>query len=137
MPGGPAATDGVVINARYFGIKNDRNDPFGRGKTLTHLVASYLGLYELWNSLEPCFDDRVYDTPVHNDPNAGAGIEGRHVSTCYGHELEMYMNFMDNTEDSLLCMFTRGQVLRMQGMLSEGGPRNGLVANSACTLTLI
>lgn len=132
MPGGPPETDGVVIDLRYFGMSDDRDNPYGEGKTLTHLVANYLGLYDLWNVYEPCFDDRVYDTPVHNSPNAGVGLEGRHVSTCIGHELEMFMNYMDNTEDSILYMFTKGQVMRMQGILSEGGPRHGLVTNVWC-----
>ncbi len=61
MPAGPAATDGIVIDARYFGKKpnNNKTFPYTEGKTLTHLIGSYLNLYELWSETVPCGDDGV------------------------------------------------------------------------------
>jgi hypothetical protein len=52
MPGGPKATDGIVIDFDFFGVTTG-NYPYERGKTLTHLVGSYLGLYELWSDNHP------------------------------------------------------------------------------------
>lgn len=138
MPCGPLETDGIVIDYSYFLGISPNDSTYNQGKTLTHLVGSYLGLNELWNEYYPCFDDGVFDTPVHNEPNRGIQLANRHVSTCFGNEVEMTMNFMDNTDDELLYMFTKGQILRMQAFLSPGGSRNGLVKNSFhCNDTLL
>jgi hypothetical protein len=134
MPGGPKATDGIVIDFDFFGTTTD-NYPYDRGKTLTHLVGSYLGLYELWSEYNRCADDGVEDTPIHNDPNRNAS-RFRHVSTCDGHPIEMTMNYMDNTVDRKLYMFTLGQKRRIHAMLQENGPRHSLTLNpSLCWST--
>ncbi len=129
MPGGPIATDGIVIDFSFFGQFDKRKSRYNEGKTLTHLVGSYLGLYELWNQYDRCADDKVADTPIHNAANNNwPGYI--HFSTCPNNPakftVEMTMNFMDNTLDSALYMFTHGQKARMRAMLLEGGPRYGL-----------
>jgi hypothetical protein len=130
MPGGPEETDGIVINSLFFGSANsgaqsaDFKD-FTLGRTLVHLMGSYLNLHELWNEDSPCADDYVDDTPVHNAPNHGSG-RYKHVSTCEGNPVEMTMNLMDSGNDSTMYLFTYGQVNRMQATLAEGGPRFGL-----------
>ena len=121
MPGGPAATDGIVINYDFFGV----DDRHSQGRTLTHLVGSYLGLHELWNEYEHCADDGVRDTPLHNAPNITCAPY-KHVSTCQGNPAEMFMNFMDGSPDGCLRMFTAGQKHRIQKVLHEDGPRGGL-----------
>lgn len=123
-PGTLGATDGIVINSRFFGVGGNTSAPFDGGRTLTHLVGSYLGLSELWNS-DGCGDDGVEDTPVHNSPNFGKPGVG-HISTCDGFPLEMTMNFMDNTDDDVQYMFTRGQATRMRSVLLPGGLRSAL-----------
>jgi hypothetical protein len=57
-------------------------------RTLTHLMGNYLNLYDLWNESQPCADDYVDDTPIHNAPN-GRFWQYRHVSTCDGSPVEM------------------------------------------------
>jgi hypothetical protein len=128
LPGSPAIGDGVVIDDRYFARAAAESDnPFAAGKTLTHLLGSYLNLYELWNDFTPCADDRVEDTPVHNTSNFGLSkYEYRHLSTCAGNPVEMLSNLMDNAIDSVQYMFTWGQVMRMQATLALDGPRNKL-----------
>ncbi|AEE51474.1 M43 family zinc metalloprotease [Haliscomenobacter hydrossis] len=125
MPGGPKETDGIVIDYRFLGVGGTAKSPYDEGKTLTHLIGSYLGLYELWNEANPCQDDWVEDTPIHNGPNFWC-TPYKHVSLCDGNPTEMTMNFMDNTFDACLYMFTSGQKLRIQATLAEGGPRYGL-----------
>jgi hypothetical protein len=88
-------------------------------------MGSYLNLHELWNETEPCGDDFVDDTPVHNAPNFGKG-NYKHVSACGDNPIEMTMNLMDSGSDSSMYMFTWGQAMRMQATLAEGGPRNSL-----------
>ena len=130
MPGGSKKTDGVVIDAALFGLKDPKSTPYSLGKTLTHLFGSYLGLYELWNENEACADDYIDDTPVHNAPNYGEAAY-RHVSTCMDNPVEMTMNYMDNSDDAHLAMFTLGQVTRMHAVLSKKGPRKKLRLESS------
>ena len=123
MPGGVLQTDGIVIDQDYFG---NQAAPYGEGKTLTHLIGNYLGLQDLWGN-NKCEDDEVNDTPVHNAPNYNSiSAAENHITLCEGFEREMYMNYMDNTVDSMLYMFTEGQKERMHQMLAN--ERNHLLA---------
>jgi len=123
MPGGIWETDGIVIDIDLFG---PQPPPYHEGKTLTHLMGNYLGLRDIWGD-GYCMDDGIADTPIHNAPNNGHITNGQaHFSTCTDSGLEMYMNFMDNTEDSLLYMFTKGQKARMHEVLQT--TRNSLLA---------
>ncbi len=134
MPGGPVASDGIVMDNRYFGVIEDTAWAYREGKTLVHLVGNYLNLYDLWGEGGLCSDDYVEDTPIHNAPNYGCNEIYRHVSTCGDNPVEMTMNFMDNTDDACMYMFTYGQMMRMHAVLAEGGWRYGLVdsLNLAC-----
>ena len=124
MPGGPTATDGLVLDARYLAT-TEADTARRAGRTLTHLVGSYLGLYELWQP--DCGDDYCADTPIHNDPNAGCELY-KHLSFCPPHAAEMTMNFMDmGTGDCEPYLFTLDQSRRMRGVLNPDGPRAGLV----------
>jgi Pregnancy-associated plasma protein-A/Secretion system C-terminal sorting domain len=136
MPAGPTATDGIVIDVRYFGKKpnNVKTFPYTEGKTLTHLIGSYLNLYELWSETTPCGDDSVEDTPIQNGPTLGS-VDYRYISTCDGNPVVMSMNFMDNTNDNMLYMFTKGQKKRMQATLSPNGIRSKLVQSGATQCT--
>jgi Pregnancy-associated plasma protein-A/Secretion system C-terminal sorting domain len=125
MPGGPLPTDGVVIDPRYFARNKavkKKEEKYREGRTLVHLLANYLNLYDLWNDDNPCVDDYVDDTPVHNAPNSDLDTY-RHVSTCGENPVEMTMNLMDNTRDSAQYMFTWGQIMRMHATLNIRGPR--------------
>ncbi len=114
MPGGPAGSDGIVLDYRYFarnipGGGAVNGHPYMLGRTLTHLMGSYLNLYELWSELTPCGDDYVYDTPIHNAPNDDrADYRYTHISTCDGNPVEMVSNLMDNAPDAVQYLFTHG-----------------------------
>ncbi|MCB0685308.1 MAG: hypothetical protein KDC53_02250 [Saprospiraceae bacterium] len=117
--------DGIVLEDIYFG--HGKAEGYDQGKTLTHLMANYLGLNDLWG-LSRCQDDGVSDTPIHNSPTWGAP-GGHHISTCGPGPRAMTMNFMDNSLDAYLYMFTKGQVERLRYMLSPDGPRYHLTKN--------
>lgn len=125
MPGGPIETDGIVIDYRFFGTMGTATAPFDEGKTLTHLIGNYLNLHDIWGD-RPCGDDQVADTPLHNAPNTGCS-DYKHISLCNGNPVEMTMNFMDNTNDACMYMFTKGQKDRMHAVLREGGARENLI----------
>jgi Pregnancy-associated plasma protein-A/Secretion system C-terminal sorting domain len=136
MPSGPTATDGIVIDYRYFGKKpnNDKTFPYTEGKTLTHLMGTYLNLYELWSETVLCGDDGVDDTPLQNAPTLGS-VDYKHISTCDGNPVVMTMNFMDNSNDEMQYMFTKGQKKRLHATLTPNGIRSKLVQSGATQCT--
>jgi hypothetical protein len=123
MPGGPMEHEGIVLDDRFF-ARATAKTTYDKGRTLSHLMGSYLNLYELWNDTQPCVDDYVEDTPIHNAPNQDLGHYAyKHISTCDGNPVEMVSNIMDNAPDSLQYLFTHGQAMRMQAAVAEEGPR--------------
>ncbi|WP_398467904.1 zinc metalloprotease, partial [Tardiphaga sp.] len=129
FPGGPSATDGVVILHTAFGTTGTAAAPFNLGRTTTHEVGHYLNLRHIWGDTEDCSgSDFVSDTPTQQLPNFGAPIFP-HISCSNAPNGDMFMNYMDYVDDAAMFMFTPGQVARMQATLD--GPRNGLVTASA------
>ena len=125
FPGGPAATDGVVVNYRAFGTIGTAEAPFDGGRTATHEVGHYLNLRHIWGDTPDCSGgDMVGDTPNCAGPNYGAPAFP--VVTCSnGPNGDMFMNYMDYVDDRAMVMFTTQQVLRMRAALE--GARGGLV----------
>jgi Pregnancy-associated plasma protein-A len=120
FPGDAAATDGVVCTYDAVGI-NKANSRFGLGRTATHEIGHWMNLIHIWGD-RTCGSDRVSDTPVHNDANLGVPPAG-HRSTCSGTPLEMFMNYMDYTDDKAMFMFSNGQKSRMLAIFASGGSR--------------
>jgi hypothetical protein len=124
FPGGPAATDGVVINYRAFGTLGTAETPFNKGRTTTHEVGHYLNLRHIWADTDDCSgSDMVADTPNCAGPNYGTPSFPS-ISCNNGPNGDMFMNYMDYVDDVAMFMFTAQQVLRMRTALD--GPRRGL-----------
>jgi hypothetical protein len=121
FPGGSSATDGVVIDSKYFGLSGSASYPYNLGRTATHEVGHWLNLRHIWGDAT-CGNDLVADTPTHNTANYGAPVYP-HKSTCSGQPNEMTMNYMDYTDDRAMYMFSLGQKTRMDAIFSSGGPR--------------
>ncbi|WP_339887518.1 zinc metalloprotease [uncultured Flavobacterium sp.] len=121
FPGGASATDGVVVDSKYTGTNGTAAFPFNLGRTATHEVGHWMNLRHIWGDTT-CGSDLVSDTPTHNDANSGVPAVG-HRSTCSGQPLEMYMNYMDYTDDRGMYMFSSGQVSRMAAAFGSTGPR--------------
>ena len=121
FPGGPKATDGVVILNTAFGTEGSATAPFDKGRTLTHEVGHWLNLRHIWGDTLDCSGgDRVPDTPNCEGPNLGKPVFP--VITCSnGPHGDMFMNYMDYVDDAAMFMFTAGQVARMNACLA--GPR--------------
>ena len=122
FPGGPAATDGVVINYRAFGTSGTAQAPFNKGRTATHEVGHYLNLRHIWADTPDCGGtDNVADTPNCAGPNFGTPAWP--TITCNnGPNGDMFMNYMDYTDDAAMFMFTTQQVLRMRTALETARP---------------
>jgi Pregnancy-associated plasma protein-A len=124
FPGGPASSDGVVINNVAFGTMGTAQAPFNRGRTTTNQVAKYLNLKNLWGDTTDCSgDDGIADTPIQQSPNFGTPTFPR-VSCNNGPNGDMFMNFLDYVDDDAMYMFTKGQVSRMRETLN--GTRRSL-----------
>jgi hypothetical protein len=125
FPGGPTATDGVVINYRAFGTMGAAEAPFDKGRTATHEIGHYFNLRHIWGDTPDCSgSDMVADTPNCAGPNFG--IPTWPVVTCNnGPNGDMFMNYMDYTDDKAMFMFTAQQVIRMRTALDT--LRSGLV----------
>jgi hypothetical protein len=134
FPGGPASTDGVVLDYRYTG-KTGASAPYNKGRTGTHEVGHYFGLYHIWgDDGSSCSgSDQVMDTPNQGPENYGCFNAGQVVtdnctSTSPG---VMWLNYMDYTDDACMYMFTTGQKTRMWSILN--GSRSSLLTSNACT----
>ncbi|MCI0535920.1 MAG: zinc metalloprotease [Verrucomicrobiales bacterium] len=126
FPGGPKATDGVVILNTAFGTKGTAAAPFNLGRTTTHEVGHFLNLRHIWGDTPDCSgSDLVADTPNAEDANFGKPTFPN-VSCQNGPNGDMFMNYMDYVDDDSMFMFTPGQVARVQATLD--GPRRSLVA---------
>ncbi len=132
--GGADNKDGVVIGCPVFGTINTMHG-FEMGKTAVHEVGHWLNLKHLWGD-EYCGDDGVADTPKQ----AGYNIDcpGVITITCgngpYG---DMYMNYMDFTNDACMNLFTHGQKSRMRALFAPGGLRYSILFSTGLSAPLI
>jgi hypothetical protein len=124
FPGGPAATDGVVILNTAFGTAGTAAAPFNLGRTATHEIGHWLNLHHIWGDRSDCGGtDYVIDTPKAQLPNYGKPTFP-HISCTNGPNGDMFCNYMDYVDDAAMVMFTLGQVARMEATLN--GPRSSL-----------
>ena len=122
FPGGPPATDGVVILNTAFGTVGTATAPFNRGRTATHEVGHWLNLRHIWGDTEDCSgSDFAADTPNAEGPNYGKPAFP-HISCSNGPNGDMFVNYMDYVDDAAMFMFTAQQVARMSTTLE--GPRS-------------
>lgn len=132
---GAAEKDGVVIRSTAFGTTGNVVAPFNLGRTATHEVAHWLNLRHIWGD-DYCGDDGVDDTPQQRSSNKGCP-EGKKFSCGTTANGDMYMNFMDLTNDACMFMFTKGQVTRMRAQFENGGLRYPLLASNALSGSLL
>lgn len=160
FPGaGPAADDGVFLNYQSFGTSSCYTIPvFNRGRTGTHEVGHYFGLYHIWGDESGCTGDDFRQLPggsftlpaglfnptgqgntpsdIGDTPNqAGATTScpgGVSTDACATMSPgKMYQNYMDYTDDACYSMFTIKQVQRMEWVLDSC--RAGLKISAGAT----
>ncbi len=135
FPGGSPATDGVVVDYRYFGTTGTATAPFDLGRTATHEVGHWLNLRHIWGDGGCSVDDFVSDTPTAGGPNyTGGACTYPGPNSCAprgkkgdGTDLpDMFQNYMDYSDDQCMNLFTIGQKDRMWAAVSASRP--GLVS---------
>lgn len=133
FPGGTAATDGVVVLFSSVGGENvpGTATPYHLGRTLTHEVGHWLNLRHIWGDAT-CGNDFVDDTPTQQTSNTGCPTFPK-VTCSNGPNGDMFMNYMDYTNDACMYMYTIGQGTRMNALFGPGGARAALLNSDGCT----
>lgn len=113
----PAGADGVVIHYSNFG-RTGATPPFDRGRTTTHEVGHWLDLDHPWGSGGCGQDDGIGDTPNQDQGSSGCPS---HPQTSCG-SADMFMNYMDYTDDACMNLFTQGQKDHMRATILAARP---------------
>jgi len=142
--GGFLGTDGIVLRHDCVGsIGTAANGQFGQrfGRTATHEIGHWLGLRHIWGDAE-CGSDGIDDTPIAQGPNYGICWEDfPYKTTSCGRPAEdslageMFMNYMDYSDDQCMSMFSLGQLEVMNGVLQFARANIIAASNTAATGT--
>ena len=116
------SSDGVVITYRAFGTMGPLSATYNLGRTATHEIGHWFGLYHPWGppSNSSCGSDLVNDTPVQPADSKGCPkfpFIDSGVNCNNAPNGRNFSNFMDYTNDACMNMFTQGQVNRMTSVL--------------------
>ena len=143
-------TDGVVLRHDFCGSIGTASSQVGR--TLTHEAGHWLNLRHIWGDAT-CGTDHVNDTPAAVEKNWGICLEdypyrisyvngdtinsgcepdtsSQIISQMHG---EMFMNYMDYSDDNCMNMFSLLQGERMRVAINDF--RSHLVADSNLVAT--
>lgn len=136
FPGGAADTDGVVCDYATVGSINSpgpNGTSYGLGRTGTHEVGHWLNLYHIWgDDGGGCGGtDEVSDTPNQAGANYGCPSFPK-ISCGNGPNGDMFMNYMDYSDDNCIYMFTNGQATRAHALFQPGGFRYSLLSSPGC-----
>mgnify|MGYP006373243651 FL=1 len=132
--GGTTENDGIVLDFNAFDL-NGTSAVSNLGKTAVHEVGHWLGLKHLWGD-EYCGDDGIADTPKQSGNNVSCP-SGVLISCGNGPNGDMYMNYMDFTNDDCINMFTLGQKARMLSLFNPGAVRNSLLTSKGLDAPII
>ncbi|MDQ3192887.1 MAG: M43 family zinc metalloprotease [Bacteroidota bacterium] len=134
FPGDDPLTDGVVIQYQHFGRTNNPNAaPANIGRTATHEVGHWMGLYHIWGDDNgTCTgSDSIADTP--NQGNNSNSDCDKTINSCMDSPFDypdMVENYMDYSSDNCMNIFTKGQSQRMWGVLETY--RQTLFTSNGC-----
>ena len=136
-----ADTDGVVVARGTFG-RNPSYEEYNLGKTLSHEIGHWLGLYHTFQEtfvydggninyqdgtptqeLQEIKGDCVSDTPAQATPTFGNPFADPSVwpqskpSDETKNYYHMFMNYMDYVDDLAMFIFTKDQSSKMRQMI--------------------
>lgn len=120
--------DGIAINTVHFG-ETSINSVYNLGRTGTHEVGHFLGLFHIWGDEGfegSCdIDDYCEDTPLVAQRTSGCPL---HKQACDGSKA-MIENYMDYTNDACMNIFTNDQIHRMRTVLQNSPRRKSLLTS--------
>ncbi|MEZ4879211.1 MAG: M43 family zinc metalloprotease [Chitinophagales bacterium] len=130
---GTTTSDGVVIGAEYFGSGGVTQPPYNKGATTVHELGHWLGLRHITGDVD-CGNDYCDDTPPQSQLSSDCPSFPR-ISCSNGPNGDMFMNYMDYSDDACLSMFTPDQKDRMQTAMAYGNLRTPLLNSPVCYTT--
>lgn len=118
-----ANTDGVVAGYGFFGSSSlatgNFSPPFDKGRTMTHEVGHFLGLYHTFQGgcagENNTSGDFCADTPAVASPNGGCSP----INSCPTGGNDMIQNYMDYTDDACMNIFTIEQKARITSVMNS------------------
>lgn len=124
--------DGLVIGYKYFGTTGVVQPPYHKGRTATHEIGHWLNLEHVWGDTN-CGDDQVNDTPTQEEENYGCPSMPHNANSCGSTNIngDMFMNYMDYTNDACMNLFTEGQKIRMISTLVQY--RSNMLNHNLCS----
>ena len=127
--------DGVVIGYKYFGTLGTVQGPYNKGRTCTHEVGHWLNLDHIWGNSGNCGNDNVNDTPTQEEENYNCPAFPHNANSCgtSNSSGDMFMNYMDYTNDGCMNLFTLGQKARMTAAINQY--RSNLLSQNLCNTT--
>ncbi|MCK0179801.1 M43 family zinc metalloprotease [Flavobacteriaceae bacterium S0862] len=139
FPEGPATSDGVVVGYQYFGSDDDPNvtipGDFNLGRTGTHEVGHYLGLYHTFQGgcAEVDGGDLCADTPAVASSSSNSNICNTGNDSCPAGMVDMVENYMDYSQDSCMNVFTNDQKARVVATLTSAANRPTTLTSNVCS----
>lgn len=111
------AEDGLVVDYKAFGTTGTLFASYNLGRTSTHEIGHVFDLKHIWgDDGGACTgSDGIADTPNQGAENYGVPTFP-HVSCSNGPNGDMFMNFMDYTDDAGMYMFTNNQADRIDAI---------------------
>jgi len=111
--------DRVVILYSAFGRPGSFGSPYNLGRSATHEVGHYLGLFHTFEfgcGTASCYTtgDRICDTASEANPRFGCPVGAMSCGTP-----DPIRNYMDYTDDACMTGFTSEQVRRMRCTLAN------------------
>jgi len=128
-------SDRVVVYYASFG-RNSSFFPYHQGRTTTHEVGHYLGLYHTFDfgcgTTSGCYTtgDRICDTNRESDPTFGCPGS---ATSCGSSD--PYRNYMDYSDDLCMTNFTPEQANRMRCSLEFYRPNLANACASVASVT--
>ena len=128
--------DGLCISYKTFGTSGTALSPFNKGRTATHEIGHYFGLYHPWGADGSACgtganSDFVTDTPATNNPYYDCPTYPDNTNACTASTNgSMFMNYMEYVDDACMAFFTVGQKTVVRNALS--GPRLSLLSSNGC-----
>ena len=124
--------DGLVIGYQYFGRIGTVQAPYHKGRTATHEIGHWLNLDHIWGSWGSCGNDQIADTPKQETENYSCPAFPLNANSCNTNNAngDMFMNYMDYTNDACMNLFTNGQKTRM--LASINNYRSNMLSHSLC-----
>jgi len=126
------STYGLVVHFEAFG-STGALPPYNMGGTSAHEIGHCLNLYHTWGDDGNACTGTDYCTDTPNQAGENYTPPSFPHITCGNGPLgDMFMNFMDYTDDIALANFTPDQTDRMLALFAPGGVLNSITTSKGC-----